>query len=469
MIGSLNVKLTDVDHSPIRRLHMNTATAAGCQRVTQPSAEHEPCNRVPAPRIEELASSMSILSQNCAETLSGMPLGSNIRCCFNLESTTTHLNNGSYGTAPTPVLSSQAYFVNRMEMNPDRYMRRERPDFVKRSREQLAEFLHADPSDVVLVSNATTGVNSVLRSIDLQGGDEVLCLNLAYPAILNTLRHICYYTQEVVDLNIIDIELPVPSYEYLINQVASAITPKTRLAVFDHITSSTAFVLPVKELVDVCHARGVPVLIDGAHGPGQLQLNLTDLKADFYVGNCHKWLFTSKGCAFLHVAKQYQSIIRPVVTSLAYEQGFVEEFSIQGTRDEANFFTLPTALHFYASVGQDRLFAHNTGLIEWASEYLASLWKTDVLLPQWQSAPFMRLIRLPLDFPENGKVCDLLGDVLMDKFSVNVKCVAVQEKLYVRISAQIYNDRNDYYVLGQAIEQLKNSSTLLTLSRMKIQ
>lgn len=120
------------------------------------------------------------------------------------------------------------------------------------------------------------------------------------------MRHICYYTQEIVELKIIDVKLPLASYDELVNQVANAITEKTRLAVFDHITSATTLLLPLEKLVQECHARGVPVLVDGAHGPGQLKLNLNRLQADFYVGNCYKWLFSSKSCAFLYVSKDQQ-------------------------------------------------------------------------------------------------------------------------------------------------------------------
>ena len=280
------------------------------------------------------------------------------------------------------------------------------------------------------------------------------------PAILNTLRHICYFTQEVVDLKIVNVNLPVTSYEDLVALIVNAITPKTRLAVFDHITSATGFVLPIAELIAACHARDVPVLVDGAHGPGQLPLNLNTLQADFYVANCYKWLFSAKSVAFLHVNKSFQATTRPVVTSLAYEQGFVEEFSMQGTLDECNYFTLPTAIDFFQSLGAERIYAYNTSLITWASNYLSTVWGTETLLPLGQRAPFMAAIRIPWEFPTNSNeddmhvICDRICDLLYDNWKCVAKLCPFQGRLYVRISAQIYNERQDYIRLAEAVTHL---------------
>ncbi|RLN90962.1 hypothetical protein BBJ28_00022945, partial [Nothophytophthora sp. Chile5] len=338
---------------------------------------------------DDCGQSMTSLWPGCRNYLRNLVLGRECRSMFNLEPNTIFLNHNAYGTAPKPVMQAQAHFVNKMEMNPDRFMRRECPALLRQAATQLAGFLHAEPEDVVFVTNATTGMNAVLQSLDLQNDDEVLCLNLTYSAVLNTLRHLCYCTQEFVELKVVDVELPIESYSELVQQVADAITPNTRLAVLDHIASTTGFVLPLEQLIPIFHARNIPVLVDGASAPGQLPLNLNELGADFYVGTAYKWLFGCKSCSFLHVTKEYQSTVRPVVTSLAYGQSFVEEFSIQGTRDEANFLTIVSALDFYESVGVSRVFAHNKSLMDWAGNYLASTWHTNVLLPPWQRAPFV--------------------------------------------------------------------------------
>lgn len=316
----------------------------------------------------------------------------------------------------------------------------------------------------------------------------------ADPAVLNTLRHLCYSMQEFVELKVVDTQLPIESFDDLVQHVADAITPNTRLAVLDHIASTTGFVLPLDKLIPVFHARGIPVLVDGASAPGQLPLNLNELGADFYVGTAYKWLFGSKSCSFLHVTKEYQvrsmcimlactgkavltlslfiqNTVRPVVTSLGYGQGFMEEFSIQGTRDESNFLTIVTALDFYESVGFERVFAHNKGLMDWAANFLATTWQTDTLLPSWQRAPFVSNVRLPIAWPNSSSgvpltheealvVSDMIMDFLMDRFGVVVRVAPFQSAFYVRISAQMYNERRDYELLAHAVLELTKTPSL---------
>ncbi|OQR96551.1 hypothetical protein ACHHYP_15417 [Achlya hypogyna] len=417
---------------------------------------------------------LSTLPADCSCFLNQLTFGSSARCCFNMEPSTIFLNPASFGFAPKPVLAAQAYFVNRMEMNPDRFYRRELPTLLRKSAERLAEFVGADSDDIVFVPNISHGVNSVLRSLDLQDGDEVLCMSSTYPGVFNTLRHICYMTQEVVELKVVDVKLPIPSYDSLIQQIVAAITPNTRVAVLDHITSSGALVLPLDKLIPILRSRGVYTLIDGANAPGQLPLNLRELRPDFYVGTTTKWLFGSKSSSFLYVDREHQSVIRPVVTSLGYNQGFLEEFAVQGTKDESNYLTIATSLDFYQNLGFARVFAHNKGLIDWASSYLASLWRTEPLLPPWQRSPFVSAIRLPIEWPTKAskeplsseemlQVCEFVIDILMDKCQLVTKVLPIQGKMYIRISAQIYSERSDFERLGSAILSMTSCPSFIDM------
>ncbi|EQC42412.1 hypothetical protein SDRG_00148 [Saprolegnia diclina VS20] len=418
---------------------------------------------------------LSMLPADCTCFLNQLTLGSSARCCFNMEPNTTFLNPASFGFAPKPVLAAQAYFVNRMEMNPDRFYRRELPTLLRKSAERLAEFVGADSDDIVFVPNISHGVNSVLRSLDLQDGDEVLCMSSTYPGVFNTLRHICYMTQEVVELKVVDVKLPIPSYDSLITQIIAAITPNTRVAVLDHITSSGGLVLPLEKLIPMLRARGVYTLIDGANAPGQIPLNLRELRPDFYVGTTTKWLFGSKSSSFLFVDREHQSVIRPVVTSLGYNQGFLEEFAVQGTKDESNYLTIATSLDFYQNLGFARVFAHNKGLIDWASSYLATLWGTEPLLPPWQRSPFVSAIRLPIEWPakkhakeplsadEKLQVCEFVIDILMDQCQIVTKVLPIQGQMYIRISAQIYSERSDFERLGSAITRMTSCPSFIDM------
>ncbi|UIZ27528.1 hypothetical protein KXD40_005874 [Peronospora effusa] len=472
-------------------IHDNTISSAvnlkppGVVDSTQEGEEMKPEKNVQQQQDQALAEDYSSLGMttlwpDSRRYLRNLVLGRECRSVFNLEPNTIFLNQNAYGVAPKPVMQAQAHFVNKMEMNPDRFMRREVPTMLRQAASHLARFIHADAEDLVFVTNATTGTNAVLQSLDLQNDDEVLCLNLTYSAVLHTLRHLCYCTQEFVELKVVDVVLPIESYDSLAQQVANAITSNTRLAVLDHIASTTGFVLPLEKLIPIFHARNIPVLVDGASAPGQVPLNLNELGADFYVGTAYKWLFGCKSCSFLHVSKAYQNTVRPVVTSLAYGQGFVEEFAIQGTRDEANFLTIVAALDFYESVGVSRIYAHNKSLIDWAGEYLATTWKTNVLLPNWQRAPFVCNVRIPVEWPmtSEGKpmshdeampLCDAIMDFLDDQYRIVVRVVPFQNQLYARISAQIYNERKDYEQLGIAMVEVTDTPTLgAYLARMRI-
>ena len=166
-------------------------------------------------------------------------------------------------------------------------------------RDRLAGFLGAAPQDLAFVANATEGCNAVLRSLRLQPGDEILVLGHVYGAVRNTVRFVC----DRSGAKLVEVPMPFPRLvtETLLTRLTAALTPRTRIAVIDHITSSSAMVLPLPELVATCHAAGIPVLVDGAHGPGQVDLNLTALNADYYVGNCHKWLMAAKGLSLIHI------------------------------------------------------------------------------------------------------------------------------------------------------------------------
>ncbi|ETV84478.1 hypothetical protein H257_03675 [Aphanomyces astaci] len=455
-----------------------------------PSAPHSVATPQPKQQLRECEApcrdgslnfdTLSLLTPADRSYCQQLTFGSSARGCFNMEPNMTFLNQAMCGFTPRPVLNAQSYFVNRMELNPDRFLRRELPTLLRRSAEKLAEVVGADSEDVVFVPNISHGVNAVLRSMDLQEGDEVLCMNSTYPGVFNTLRHICYMTQEVVELKVVDVKLPLESYESLIQQLAAAITPNTRVAVLDHITSAAALVLPLDKLIPLFQKRGIPVLVDGANAPGQVPLDLRQLKPDFYVGTCNKWLFGSKSSSFLYVDKEHQSMVRPVVTSLSYNQGFIEEFAVQGTKDESNYLTICTAIDFYQNLGYNRVCAHNKSLIDWASSYLASLWGTEALLPPWQRAPFASAIRLPIQWPvkangepltadEQCQVCCFVMDILLDYYQLATKVIPIEGSLYVRISAQIYNERADFERLGVAIQGLTNCSSFIEMfSTMRV-
>jgi len=245
-----------------------------------------------------------------------MPLlGKAVRHEWALDREFLSVNHGSFGAAPRVVLAAQDDWRRRMEHQPGRFMRAVFPDALRHAADRLGAFVGADGKDIAFVDNATTGCNAVLRSLRLQADDEIVVLSHGYGAVRNTVRYVTGRAgARMVD---VFVPFPRPHPDAIVANLQAVLTPGTRLAVLDHITSGSALVMPLQRMVEACHAAGVPVLVDGAHGPGQVTLDLRALNADWYAGNCHKWLNAPKGCAFLHARPDRQEYLHPVTISHA--------------------------------------------------------------------------------------------------------------------------------------------------------
>src|SRR5215831_13232635 len=293
---------------------------------------------------------------------------------FRLEPGTSFLNHGSFGTTPRAVLDAAERWRRCMEANPDRFMRDTMPRALRAAAGRLARFLHAEERDVVFVENATSGLNAVLRSLAFNRGDEILATTQTYNAVRQTLREVCRRTgSKLVEARI---ELPVAGENGLIAPIVAKLGKRTRLVVLDHIASPTGLTFPVRRLAALARARGARVLVDGAHAPGQLPLDLPSLGVDWYSGNCHKWLFAPKGCGFLWAQREAQTGIHPPVISHGYGSGFTAEFDWTGTRDFCAWLAVPDALDFLAELGPARVRAYNHRLASAAAARLAAAWDT---------------------------------------------------------------------------------------------
>ena len=380
---------------------------------------------------------------------SGIRYGRGLRQLFRLEESTTFLNHGSFGLTPVTVLAAQAAFREEMERQPVRFLTR--PALQPRLRAaagQLAAFLGAAAEDLAFVDNATTGVNAVLRSFPLQPGDEVLITDHTYPAVRNAVRFVC----APAGARIVEARLPFPPEgpDGIVAAVRNALTERTRLAIFDLVSSGSAIVMPVTEMARVCRDAGARVLVDGAHGPGMLDLDLPALQADWVTGNAHKWLFAPRGCALLWATKEAQRDLHPTVISHGFEQGFVNEFDWTGTRDPTAWLAVPAALDFYRSMGDSALRARNRALAIAAGEMLAQRWGTETGAPA-AMAGAMVTVRLPGGLPGTPASAQAVHDGLWQKYHIEVPIMALNETLWVRISAQIYNDLDDYERLATAL------------------
>jgi isopenicillin-N epimerase len=358
-----------------------------------------------------------------------------------LDPAVTYLNHGGYGVAPHRVLRAQAEWRARIEANPTRFMRRELEGAQHQATSRLAAFLGASGDDLVFVDNATAGVNAVLRSLDLGPGDEILITGLAYGAVAKASRYVA--ARSGARLREVPISLPLSDTGAVLEAVAAALSPRVRLAVFDHIASMSALKLPVAELTLLAKKAGARVLVDGAHAPGQIALDVLAIGADWYVGNCHKWLMAPRGAGFLWASPESQSLIHPLAISHGLGQGFHAEFDWTGTRDVTSFLCIPDGIDFHAALGGAALMARNAALAAEAAQFLVGRWGTRTLGPAAFFAA-MVAVQLPLADAPTIENAIALERRLSDEHHIEAAIMAQADGFWVRLAAQAYNEMADY-------------------------
>ncbi len=374
-------------------------------------------------------------------------LGAAIRREWELDPDYLTVNHGSFGATPRIVLAAQDGWRKRMEAQPTRFFVLELPAALREAATVLARFLGAQASDVVFVPNATTGCNAVLQSLQLRAGDEVLHMSHVYNAVRNTIGHMA--ERAGASVVVADVPFPRPEASAILTNIEKAITKRTRIAVIDHITSSSGLVLPIHEIVRICHAAGVPVLVDGAHGPGQVPLDLAMLDADWYVGNCHKWLSAPKGCAFLQARRDRQAELHPVTISHGYGQGFTAEFDWTGTVDPTAFLALPAALDFFHKLGGTALMERNRRLAAEAATLLASRLGTETG-GSFEMTGSMATVRLPIRLELKRSEAVAVRQALYAA-GVDSPVHPLVGGMWLRLSACAYNEMADYEQLAKLL------------------
>lgn len=357
------------------------------------------------------------------------------------------VNHGSFGATPLVVLVVQDKWRREMEAQPSRFMRRVLPDALRAAAAQLGTFIGANGRDIAFLENATVGCNAVLRSLRLTAGDEILMLDQVYGAVRNTIRHVAGMAGARITEAVLP--FPHPTEDAILESLAAAISPHTRLAVLDHITSASALVLPIEAMVALCHRAGVPVLVDGAHAPGQVAVDIGRIGADWYVGNCHKWLMAPKGCAFIWAAPDRQHDLHPVTISHGYGQGFLAEFDWTGTRDPSAFLAVGAAIEFHHRLGGSLLQSRNIAMAAEASCSIARRFNTETAA-EGSFLGSMGLVRLPIDGPATAPYALEIRSRLLDR-QTDVPVFAQSGALWLRLSAQAYNEADDYRRLGEVV------------------
>jgi isopenicillin-N epimerase len=362
------------------------------------------------------------------------------------------LNHGSFGACPTAVLDAQQRLRNRLEREPVAFMLRELPGLLDEARTTLAALVGAAAEDLAFVNNATTGVNTVLRSLDLAPDDELLTTDHGYNACRNALDYVA--ERAGARVVVAAVPFPVTSSSEVVDAVMSCVTTRTRLALLDHVTSPTALVFPIAELVNGLAARGVDTLVDGAHAPGMVNLDLAQLGAAYYTANCHKWLCAPKGSAFLHVRRDRQADIRPLVISHgknaqdSSRSRFRLEFDWTGTQDPTPFLCVVDAIGFLKRLlpgGLPELITRNHAL---ALEARAILCATLGIAPPAPDDMLGAMVALPLPADSQPLQDQLLHE---DRIEVPIFPWPNAADRCLRVTAQVYNTREQYERLAQAL------------------
>ena len=381
-----------------------------------------------------------------------------------LDPSITFLNHGSFGATPRVVLAKQDEFRRRMEWEPVRFLVRELEPLLDEVRVDLARFVGASAEDLAFVPNATAGVNAVLRSLQFSSNDALLVTNHEYNACRNTLDYVAGRSGAKVE--VVDIPFPISSPDSVVERVISAVTPKTRLLLIDNITSQTALILPVQRIVAELNARGIDTLVDGAHAPGMIPLDIRAIGSAYYTANLHKWVCAPKGAAFLYVREDRRHGIHPIaishgLNSLRTDRSpFHLEFDWTGTFDPTPWLSVGVALRFLPSLvngGWPEVMRRNHALALQARDILCEALAIEKPAPD-DMLGSMAAVPIPDGSPTAtpSPFGDEFQDVLFERFSIEVPVVPWPKppKRVLRVSAQLYNNPQDYERLAAALRQL---------------
>ena len=374
--------------------------------------------------------------------------GAAIRDEWGLEPGFLTVNHGSYGATPKAVLAEQDRWRKRMEAQPTRFFSLELPGALREAAGVLGNFIGAAADDVAFATNASTGTNAVLRSMKFAAGDEILYVSHVYNAVRNTVAYVAEQTG--AKAVVADFPFPRPDAAGILACIERSIGKRTRIAVIDHITSPSGLVLPVAEIVKLCHDAGVPVLIDGAHAPGQVPLDLAALGVDWYVGTCHKWLCAPKGCGFLYARPERRADLHPVVISHGYGGGFAAEFDWTGTADPSAFLSLPASIAFWERLGGPGLMERNRALAAQAAALVAGALGTEVGVSP-DRAGSMGLVRLPMVVKEATRAGAVPVRRALQALGTDAPVHPVDGRMWLRLSAYAYNEIADYERLAALV------------------
>ena len=376
----------------------------------------------------------------------------NLKSQFMLEPDVVFLNHGSFGACPRPVFENCRYWQEELEKQPVRFFGQVRAH-LERARECLGDYVGCRGDDLVYVPNPTTAINMVIPSLDLQPGDEILATDHEYGALDRAWKFNCRKTgARYIQRNM---PLPATTVENFVDRFWSGVTERTRVVFISHITSPTALIFPVREICRLARECGILSIVDGAHAPGHIPLDIARMQPDVYAGACHKWLCAPKGTSFLYVDRRLQNSIEPLVVSWGWESEnpgssqFLDCHQWQGTRDMSAFLSVPAAIQFHRDHDWDQVRERCHNLARETRKRIVDLTSCPPVCPdssQWYGQMFCA--EVPVE--DTGA----LKNALLEQFHIEVPVFSWNQKKLMRVSFQGYNQQQDADVLLKALETL---------------
>ena len=395
--------------------------------------------------------------------MSTIPRRSNLGCHWNLKESTIFLNHGSFGACPSKVLEHQKKLRDELESDPINFLDVKAKKLWAEAITTFSEFVKADKEGMVFVPNATSGVNTVLRSMDLEQNDEILVLDHTYQACWNAVDYVT--KKSGAKTVVVNLPFPVISSDQIIESILKSVTKRTKLALIDTVTSPTGIRLPFEKIVRELQSRNVDVLLDAAHGPGIVPLELNKLQAAYVTGNAHKWLCTPKGSAFLYIREDKRDLIRPLsISHGASVDGNINEkirleFDWTGTQDPTPWLCIPKSIEFIGSLsdkGWEGVMKHNTDLAIKARNILLDTLETQKLCPDSMIVGLSAVLLPESDVPLTSVLePDPFHTLLYEKYNIQVPVFAWphHSRRYLRTASFLYNSIEEYQYLAEVLKK----------------
>lgn len=383
-----------------------------------------------------------------------------MKSLFQIDNSITFLNHGSFGSCPKPIFEEFIRFQKELETDPVNFIQVKQPQYLKTAKKALAQFIHCSENDFFFIPNPTIAINTVMRSLNLQPGDEILATNHEYGAMDRTWNFYCkksgakYIRQEIT--------LPVQSKEQLLEEFWKGYTSKTKVVFLNHFSSATALIFPVKEICDKAQELGLITIVDGAHVPGHIDLNISELNPDYYTGTLHKWMLAPKGSSFLYVKEEFQNDLDPLVVSWGYESlapsdsQFLDYHEYQGTNDIAQYLCTPAVIKFLEENNWWEVSKKSKQIVFDNYQRFCDLLGTQPICPITDEfLGQMASVPVKTDKPAELKA------ILYDKYKIQIPVMPLNENIYIRYSINGYNSQEDLDKLYKALEEIIATTDLI--------